>query len=145
MTPTKVDELPATAPSRGRALSPRPQPSTTSSLHVNNTAYEKGLALHATTVLEYDLKGEYREFRAVVGIDDDVKGVGRPVLVTVEADGQRLAEVTLQRGVKDKAGPVPLVRNVKDVKRLRIIVTHDPAEFLDLGLHVDLADAFVSK
>ena len=70
----------------------------------------------------------------MVGLDDDVKGVGRPVLVTIEADGQKLAEVTLQRGVKDKSGPVPLVRNVKDVKKLRIVVTHDPAEFLDLGL-----------
>jgi hypothetical protein len=114
-------------------------------MHVNNIAYEKGLALHAHTELVYDLKGDYREFRALVGLDDDVKGVGRPVLVTVEADGQKLAEVTLQRGVKDKAGPIPLVRNVKDVKKLRIVVTHDPAEFLDLGLYVDLADAYVSK
>ena len=142
MTPVKVDELQRRAePIRYRRdlnLDDKP-------LHVNNTAYEKGLAVHAHTELEYDLKGEYREFRAVVGIDDDVKGVGRPVLVRIEADGQTLAEVTLQRGVKDKAGPAVLVRNVKDVKRLRIIVTHDPAEFLDLGLHVDLADAFVSK
>ena len=67
------------------------------------------------------------------------------MLVVVEADGQKLAEVTLQRGVKEKMGPIPLVRNVKDVKKLRIVVTHDPAEFLDLGLHVDLADAYVSK
>ena len=143
MTPTKVDERcngAAEAVHYRRDLNLDDKP-----LHVNNTAYEKGLALHATTVLEYDLNGDYREFRAVVGIDDDVKGVGRPVLVTVEADGQKLAEVTLQRGVKDKSGPVPLVRNVKDVKKLRIVVTHDPAEFLDLGLHVDLADAYVSK
>ena len=48
---------------------------------------------------------------------------------------QKLAKLTLQRGVKDKtAGPVPVVRNIKDVKKLRIVVTHDPAEFLDLGL-----------
>ena len=143
MTPTKVDERlngAAEAVHYRRDLNLDDKP-----LHVNNTAYEKGLALHATTALEYDLKGDYREFRALVGIDDDVKGMGRPVLVTVEADGQKLAEVTLQRGVKDKSAPVPLVRNVKDVKKLRIVVTHDPAEFLDLGLHVDLADAYVSK
>ncbi len=143
MTPTKVEERcdgAAEAVHYRRDLNLDDKP-----LHVNNTAYEKGLALHATTVLEYDLNGEYREFRAVVGLDDDVRGVGRPVLVTVEADGQKLAEVTLQRGVKDKSGPVPLVRNVKDVKKLRIVVTHVPADFLDLGLHVDLADAYVSK
>jgi hypothetical protein len=143
MTPIKVDERcngAAEAVHYRRDLNLDDKP-----LHVNNTAYEKGLALHAHTELEYDLKGDYREFRAVVGLDDDVKGVGRPVLVKVEADGQTLAEVTLQRGSKDKAGPVPLVRNVKDVKKLKIIVTHDPNEFLDLGLHVDLADAYVSK
>ena len=143
MTPTKTDERcngAADAVHYRRDLNLDDKP-----LHVNNTAYEKGLALHAHTELEYDLKGEYREFRAVVGLDDDVKGVGRPVVVKVEADGQTLAEVTLQRGSKDKAGPVPLVRNVKDVKKLKIIVTHDPGEFLDLGLHVDLADAYVSK
>jgi len=68
-----------------------------------------------------------------------------PVRVLIEGDGQTLADVTLQRGSKDRGGPVPLVRNVKDVKKLRVVVTHDPTEFLDLGLHVDLADAFVSK
>jgi hypothetical protein len=143
MTPTKVDER---CNGAGEAIHYRRDLNLDDKpLHVNNTAYEKGLAVHAHTELVYDLNGDYREFRAIVGIDDDVKGVGRPVLVVIEADGQKLAEVTIQRGVKDKAGPIPLVRNVKDVKKLRIVVTHDPAEFLDLGLHVDLADAYVSK
>jgi hypothetical protein len=143
MTPIKVDER---CNGAGEAIHYRRDLNLDDKpLHVNNTAYEKGLALHAHTELVYDLKGEYREFRAVVGIDDDVKGVGRPVVVIIEADGQKLAEVTLERGVKEKSGPIPLVRNVKDVKKLRIVVTHDPAEFLDLGLHVDLADAYVSK
>jgi NPCBM/NEW2 domain len=143
MTPTKVDER---CNGAGEAIHFRRDLNLDDKpMHVSNVAYEKGLALHAHTELVYDLKGDYREFRALVGLDDDVKGVGRPVLVVVEADGQKLAEVTLQRGVKDKAGPIPLVRNVKDVKKLRIVVTHDPAEFLDLGLYVDLADAYVSK
>ena len=143
MTPIKVDEH---CNGAGEAIHYRRDLNLDDKpLHVNNTAYEKGLALHAHTELTYDLKGEYREFRAMVGIDDDVNGVGRPVLVVIEADGQKLAEVRLERGVKDKSGPIPLVRNVKDVKKLRIVVTHDPAEFLDIGLHVDLADAYVSK
>ena len=143
MTPTKADERcngAAEAIHYRRDLNLDDKP-----LHVNNTAYEKGLALHAHTELEYDLKGEYREFRAVVGIDDDVKGVAKPVRVVIEGDGQTLADVTLQRGSKDRGGPAPLVRNVKDVRKLRVVVTHDPTEFLDLGLHVDLADAYVSK
>ncbi len=143
MTPTKVDER---CNGAGEAIHYRRDLNLDDKpMHVNNIAYEKGLALHAHTELVYDLKGDYREFRALVGLDDDVKGVGRPVLVVIEADGQKLAEATLQRGVKDKSGPISLVGNIKDVKMLRIVVTHDPAEFLDLGLHVDLADAYVSK
>ncbi len=114
-------------------------------LQINKQVYEKGLWLHAQTELEYDLNGQYREFRAVVGFDDELPGVDRPVVVRIEADGQTLAEVVLQRGVKDRSGPEQIVKNVKDVKKLRIVVTHGPGEFLDLGLHVDLADACVSK
>ena len=111
-------------------------------------AYEKGLALHSHTELVYDLKGDYREFRAVVGIDDDVKGIGRPVVVTDRgATASKLAKFTLVRGEKDKtAGPVPVVRNIKDVKKLRIVVTHlDEDRMNDIGLKVVLADAFVTK
>ena len=143
MTPIKVDER---CNGAGEAIHYRRDLNLDDkAMHVNNTAYEKGLALHAHTELTYDLNGDYREFRAVVGFDDDVKGMARPVVVLIEADGQKLAEATLQRGVKDKSGPILLVRNVKDVKKLRIVVTHAPADFLDLGLYVDLADAYVSK
>ena len=81
----------------------------------------------------------------MVGFDDDVKawpaGGGADRGGRAKIGGSR----RFSRGVKDKSGPIPLVRNVKDVKKLRIVVTHAPADLLDLGLYVDLADAYVRK
>jgi hypothetical protein len=113
-------------------------------IRVNNVQYEKGLALHAYTELVYDLKGEYREFSAVVGIDDNVGGHDRPVQLLIEGDGQELVKLTLTR--KDKEKAVPVLQNIKDVKKLRVVVRRLPGgELHDLGIHLDLADAKVSK
>src|SRR5262249_45095351 len=43
-------------------------------LRLKNQVYGKGLAVPATTELEYALGGDYREFRAMVGVDDMVGG-----------------------------------------------------------------------
>src|SRR4029077_10649462 len=37
-------------------------------------AYSKGLAIHARTEITFDLDGEYREFKSIFGIDDNVAG-----------------------------------------------------------------------
>jgi hypothetical protein len=103
--------------------------------------YPIGLALHAHTELEYDLKGDYREFRARAGIDSTVPGFNRPVVLKIEGDGKELFTRNFNRKTDTK--PVPITLNIKDVQRLRIIVT-SPDGF-DWGLHLDLAEAKVSK
>lgn len=103
--------------------------------------YKKGLALHAHTELEYDLGGDYREFKAMVGFDDSVGGTEGPVLVILQGDGAELGKYTLDRA-KDK-GPLDLTVNVADVNRLRIVVKS--GTLLDLGKHVELGNARVSK
>lgn len=110
-------------------------------IHMSGKLYESGLCLHATTELEYDLDGEYREFRAVVGIDDDVPGDDGPTLIKIEGDGNVLLSLTISR--KDKARVQPVALNVKDIKKLKISVTS--GDILDLGKHLTLADARVSK
>jgi hypothetical protein len=107
---------------------------------VGGKAYPRGLAIRPYTELEYDLKGEYREFAAVAGLDDNVGADGATVLV-VEGDGKELATVTISSD--DKTRHKELKLNVKDVQRLRIIVKS--GSLLDLGKHMDLADARVSK
>src|SRR5262249_39635832 len=42
-------------------------------LRLNGTAHAKGLALHAGTQLAYDIGGDYKEFRTVLGVDESVE------------------------------------------------------------------------
>lgn len=101
--------------------------------------YDKGLALHSRTELEFDLKGDYNEFKAVLGVDPTVGGSDGPTLVKIEADGKEIYSGTITR--QDE--PVPINRDIKGVSRLRIVVAS--GDLLDLGKHVNLALARVSK
>jgi hypothetical protein len=113
-------------------------------IRMDNLTYARGLSLHATTELEYDLKGDYREFKAVVGVDDLIGGLPGPVVLRVEGDGKLLKEVTLDR--RDKVRHQELALNIKDVQKLRLRVAPGGEGLkLDLGLHLDLGDAKVSK
>jgi hypothetical protein len=100
--------------------------------------YTKGLALHAHTELVYDLDGKFKEFKAVLGVDDMVGGDSHAV-VKVEGDGRELFAGTITR--KDK--PRPLSLDVKGVKHLRLVV--GSRGLFTLGDHVNFADAKVSK
>jgi hypothetical protein len=100
--------------------------------------FAKGLSMHAYTELQYDIGGEYKEFKAILGVDPKVQGDSH-VKVTIEGDGKELLTVEINR--KDE--PRPITLDVKNVKQLRIVVAS--AGLLDLGNHVCLADAKVSK
>jgi len=113
-------------------------------LRLDNVIYARGLALHATTELEYDLKGDYREFKAVAGIDDLIGGLPGATILRIEGDGKLLKEFSFDR--RDKVRHREIVLNIKDVQKLKIRVAPGGDGLkLDLGLHLDLADAKVSK
>jgi len=101
--------------------------------------YPKGLAIHAYTEVTFDLDGEYREFKATIGIDDDVAARDDGTIVKVLGDGKELLSTTVTG--KDK--PQEKTLNVKDVQKLTVIVASPNA--IDMSRHVDLADAKVSK
>jgi hypothetical protein len=109
-------------------------------ISVGGTTYPRGLAVRPYTELEYNLKGEYREFSALVGLDDNV-GADGPTVLVVEGDGKELATVTISSG--DKKRHQALTLNIKDVQKLRLVVKS--GDLFDLGKHLDLADAKVSK
>lgn len=110
---------------------------------INRQAYAKGLALQAYTELEFDLDGDYREFTTMAGIDDKVKRADADLtLLRIEGDGKVLKELAFTR--KNKGQQVaPITLNIKDVQKLRIVVSS--GDVTDLGKHVTLADAKVSK
>jgi hypothetical protein len=118
-------------------------------IRLGRETFAKGLALHATTELTYDIGGQYKEFRCVVGADPGVGG-DTHARVVIEGDGNKLfgavvtrSKITVDGDAQDKPNPLPVSLNVQNIKQLRIIVT--PVGFLDLGDHVTLADAKVSK
>jgi hypothetical protein len=111
-------------------------------LKMATKVYRKGLAIHSRTELEYDLNGEYREFKADIGFDSQVGGTEGPVVVVIEGDGKELRSLTLDRTAMQQAY-VDVTVNIKDVNRLKIIVKS--GSLLDLGKHVDLGNAKVSK
>ena len=116
-------------------------------LRVYDEIYAIGLALHAHTELEYDLKGDYREFHALAGIDQSVSGVGGPVVLVIEGviDGEtkELYKKTFTRkDSKDKKDGI-INLNIKDVQKLRLIVR--TSDLFDNGKHLDLVNAKVQK
>ncbi len=116
-------------------------------LRIHDEVYATGLALHAHTELEYDLRGDYREFHALAGIDQSVGGVGGPVVLVIEGviDGEtkELYKKTFTRkDARDKNNGV-INLNIKDVQKLRIIVRS--GDLFDNGKHLDLVNAKVQK
>jgi len=108
-------------------------------LRLDGVEYPKGLWVPADTVLTYTLGGDYREFKAVVGILDQVGDSASEATVTIEADGRVLFKETVRR--KDKPKGVGL--DVKNVKVLRIQVESGSPFFN--GCQAVLADARVQK
>jgi hypothetical protein len=106
-------------------------------LKLDGTVYPKGLWVNNDTGLTYTIGGDFREFRAVVGIDETVVNDTSEVTVTVEGDGQ----VLLTEVVRRKEKPKTVVRDVKGVKQLRIFVEAARA----FNGQVVLADARVVK
>jgi len=118
-------------------------------IRLQGQIYNKGLGLHSRTELEYKIKGEYRTLQMVAGIDDQVGGHNRPVvlkIIAVNKSGQQAVlfnETFVRTDPKERVKPISL--NIKDVQTLRIVVEPAKDDIFDMGLHLDLADARVIK
>ena len=108
------------------------------SLKLDSVIYAKGLWVYTDTILTYTIGGDYREFRAVVGIDEAVVNNTAAAKVTIEGDGQVLYSEVVKRTDKPKA----IVKDVKGVKQIRILVESDTPFN---GNQVILAEARVLK
>jgi hypothetical protein len=107
-------------------------------LKLNGKQYAKGIALHAGTQLVYPLGADYKEFHAILGVDDGVETESR-VAVIIEGDGREL----FRGQTKAKDPPKTLALDVRGVRDLRITVR--ATGLLDFGAQAALADAKVSK
>jgi hypothetical protein len=100
--------------------------------------YPKGLSLHAHTELEYDLKGKFKKFSAVLGVDPRVGAEAQPK-VTIEVDGKTVYSETISAAKP----PVPIDIDVTKASTIRIIVSSQ--NFLDLHDHVTIANPKVTQ
>lgn len=112
-----------------------------SGLRVGGKAYTKGVWVGPETTLTYPLGGNYREFKAVVGIDDAVPVVTSKVTLVIEVDGRKLEPMTFENTPKAKTLK-ELNLNVKDAKELKISVSR---ESLFSGEGLNFADAKLQK
>jgi hypothetical protein len=88
-------------------------------LEVVETSFENGIGTYARSLLEYSLNGQFRRFRAKVGIDAVTDGKGS-VVFEVHADGKKVWSSGVMSGL-DEAKEVDV--SVEGVKGLRLIVT----------------------
>jgi NPCBM/NEW2 domain len=108
-------------------------------LRLGGKAYTKGVWVASDVALVYKLDGDYREFKAVLGIDEAVQVATGTLKVSIEADGKKLFEQTFTR----KANKTETVNlNVKDAKVLKINVETDA---LFTGASLSLGDAKLQK
>ena len=107
-------------------------------IRLGGREYRRGLSLHSRCRLTYSLRGRYKRFRGLVGIDDSSGGLGH-VVCQVLADGGPLFESELKGG----EAPRELDLDVTDVKLLTLFV--DFGKELDIGDRVAFGDAKLIK
>ncbi|HEY1191359.1 MAG TPA: NPCBM/NEW2 domain-containing protein [Gemmata sp.] len=107
-------------------------------IKLDGQVFPKGVTIAPDTVATFNLGGDFSQFKATAGIDENGANATSSARLTIEADGQVLFSGVLKRKEKAKG----LVLAVKGVKQLRIIVETDtPLN----GNYVTLADARVQK
>ncbi|WP_339729895.1 NPCBM/NEW2 domain-containing protein [uncultured Gimesia sp.] len=107
-------------------------------LRLDGKEYARGLYIHSKTLLQYRVKEEYRNFRAIMGIDDSVPGIGF-VYVEIKGNGR-----TLYSGnVRSSDPPIELNLDVRGVRDFEILV--DFGDNLEICDHLDLCEARLIK
>jgi hypothetical protein len=116
-------------------------------IKLGGTSYRHGLTLLPNVELEYDLNAQYRQFEAVVGIDDETEARG-DVTLEVWGDNNKLESVRIEflpkiekgETVKPVKKAVKLSLGVRNVKTLTLkLVPQD--ELSGLSISVSLGDA----
>lgn len=98
-------------------------------LRLRGVDYPRGLGVHSRCVLAFPLAGQYREFRAIAGIDDSARGRGNAHF-QVEVDGERAWHNESLTGADDAVSIGPLDITGKNELVLKV----------DFGLEGDVLD-----
>lgn len=97
-------------------------------------SFAKGLALHSSSRVVFDLTEEFRHLKAIAGIDARLGQQGN-VRLRIEGDGRELFSAS----ISGNDPPRPIDVELKGVKQL--VLTVDFGEQLDVGDYLNLCDA----
>jgi len=106
---------------------------------LNGTTYSKGLGVHAYSEVIYDLDGSYSNFRADIGVDDEVGSLGS-VTFSVLSGNTTLYDSGNMTG---SSATKSVDLNIAGVTELKLIVT-DSGDGVDYD-HADWADAHLVR
>ncbi len=109
-----------------------------SDVTLDGKKYARGVSLPPDCVATYKLGGDYREFKAVVGIQDGANRESWSLRLRVEVGGRAVFDELIPKSAKTRE----IVLNVKDVKELRVVVERVG---LFAGDQINLGDARLQK
>ncbi len=108
-------------------------------LSIEGRRYDKGIGVHAHSLLSYDVQGAYESIAATVGIDDAVRPRGS-VVFKLEGDGRLLFDSNVITG-SDPARS--FTADLRGINKLELVVEY--ATDMDLSDHADWADIRLIK
>ncbi|HUS39961.1 MAG TPA: NPCBM/NEW2 domain-containing protein [Pirellulales bacterium] len=103
-------------------------------LTLGSRAFEKGLGVHARSLLTFDTVGGYDLFVATIGIDAETQGRGDCIFI-VRGDGRELHRQRVRGRDEPREIRVPITK----VRQLALLV--EPGAELDMADHADWCDA----
>lgn len=95
-------------------------------LQILNEQYDKGLAVHSKTTIEYETQGQFERFESMVGIDKSAGYYG-DAIVRIRVDSVPAFEARVRPGEP----PIPVSIVIDTAKA--VVLEVDYGEFLDLG------------
>ena len=109
-----------------------------SDVTLDGKKFARGVSLPPDCVATYKLGGDYREFKAVVGILDGANRESWSLRLRIEVGGRAVFDEVIPKSAK----PREVVLNVKDAKELRVVVERVG---LFAGDQINLGDARLQK
>ncbi|WP_372776168.1 NPCBM/NEW2 domain-containing protein [Mangrovibacterium sp.] len=131
-----LDELDLSTVTQGYGIPSKNKSLDGNTMSIAGKTYNRGFGTHAESLLTILLNGKATEFKAEVGIDDEVKGQRPAAEFIVNGDGKQLWSSGVMRlGDEAKSCSVPL----SGIKKLQLVVTDGGnGNYYD---HVNWADA----
>lgn len=108
-------------------------------LALDGLSYEKGLAIHSRTEMQFRLTRAFRGFAAIAGLDSRFRSAGN-VTLSIQGDGKEL----FSRKIVAEDDPVAIELDLKGVRRLTLLVDFGD-DMSDIGDYLNLCDARLLK